>query len=110
MLKPDEAFATYRDIDCVLSFYDPSLKIHQFAEPNKWYDCLFTNTRIIVNSDIKASEVFINKFKFESVNYNDTEALEKKLITLIKFKQTKINYEHDFKTWDVSMRRVIDKI
>lgn len=109
-LSPEIAFSVYKDIDCVLSFYDPNLRIHQYAEPNKWYDCLFTNTKIIINKDIEASINFIEKFGFNGINYSDSAQLKKMLNKLYKKRGEDIRYIHDYKPWEVKMNAIIDSI
>lgn len=70
-----DSLSYYFISDVVLSFYDPSIEINRKAEPNKWYDCVFTNTSFITNYGIETAKPFINCGLCYLINYDDDGAL-----------------------------------
>ena len=69
-----EAIASYFASDFVFTFYDPQIAINQLAASNKWGDAIFTNTGIIVNSEVKTAKFFIESGTAVSYPYSDIES------------------------------------
>ncbi|ELR63772.1 hypothetical protein C942_03441 [Photobacterium marinum] len=106
-----DALAIYYVMDLLLSFYDPVYEIHQRAEPNKWYDALFTSTNVIVNNDIKASEIFIDNYGFTGVKYGDVLGLINCFMDYQKDKdESKMTSYDDFICWDKRVHSVLKDI
>lgn len=71
----------------VPQLYDPATVNNVYAMPTKYYDCLMIGTPVVVSHgqiDV-AKEININNFGW-SIDYNDTNALEKLIFDLIKNK------------------------
>jgi hypothetical protein len=70
-----DSLSYYFISDVVLSFYDPSIEINRKAEPNKWYDCAFTNTPFVSNYGIQTADPFVKSGLCHLINYDDDRAL-----------------------------------
>lgn len=70
-----QALSLYYISDLVLAFYDPILPINRKAAPNKWWDCVATNTPFISNSEIETLKPFKEKNACFTVDYNDFDQL-----------------------------------
>ncbi|MEZ8267269.1 hypothetical protein AB6C99_11275 [Vibrio cyclitrophicus] len=102
-----DALAIYYVMDVLLSFYDPAYEIHQKAEPNKWYDALFTSTKVIVNNDIDASKPFIDDYGFIGVGYGNLTELIDGILSCNQEKHiSKDNDKNRFVCWDESVHLV----
>jgi glycosyltransferase involved in cell wall biosynthesis len=111
-LSNQESLALYFKVTCVVSLFDPSVEIHQRAEPNKWYDCIFTGTPIIVNREIEAANGFIKNHGFLAVDFGDAQGLAdmiSKLSDRQEF-QGKVAEPNGFDYWDVKMTGVLTEL
>jgi hypothetical protein len=72
-----DSLSYYFISDVVLSFYDPKIEINRKAEPNKWFDCVFTNTHFIANYGIETAQSFLKTGLCHLINYNDDTSLLK---------------------------------
>jgi len=70
-----ESLAQYNVNDVVLTFYDPAIRINQFAIPNKWGDAVAMGTPIIVNAGIRTAEKILDRGAALRVSFDDPEAL-----------------------------------
>jgi len=70
-----ESLSYYFISDVVLSFYDPKIEINRKAEPNKWFDCAFTNTPFIANYGIETAQPFLKTGLCHLIKYNDDASL-----------------------------------
>jgi len=112
ILSNQESLALYYEVACVISLFDPSIEIHQRAEPNKWYDCIFTQTPIIVNNEIEAANWFIKNHGFFSVDFNDAKALANVICNIderVKLKNKVVN-PNGFDYWDVKMTGYLNEL
>ena len=66
-----QALAYYRAADMVLTMYDPTSRINQFAEANKWGDALATRTAILVNSEVKTAAPYLAAGVAFGVGFDD---------------------------------------
>jgi hypothetical protein len=97
-LSPEDALSYYFASDVVLTFYDPKITINRKAEPNKWQDCIATNTPFISNWGIDTLKPFLENESCFAVDYeskkdltilvhsllNDRTLLQKKKLNLAK--------------------------
>ena len=111
-ITSEESLALYYEVDCVVSLFDPCIEIHQRAEPNKWYDCIFTDTPIIVNHEIKASIPFVKHFNFRTVSFKDSKALAKEILTLKKRRLSSNKEVHlqGFQYWDIKLEGILKHV
>ena len=58
-LSQHEALALYRQADLACTFYDPAIQINRYAEPNKWWDCVFMGTPPVLNEGIATAKSLI---------------------------------------------------
>ncbi|MHB2155246.1 glycosyltransferase family protein [Calditrichota bacterium GD2] len=86
-LKNYEALAYYKVSDLVVTFYDPNIKINQYAEANKWGDAIFFNVPVLVNSEVKTANFLRRYDSCFSFKYKDVEGITKFLIKLIENKE-----------------------
>ncbi len=71
----EEALALNYRAHLVLTYYNPQLEINRVAEPNKWGDCIVTNTPFIVNSEVTTAQEFRDAGACFSVKYDDVQGL-----------------------------------
>jgi len=86
-LKNYEALAYYKVSDIVVTFYDPKMKINQYAEANKWGDAIYFNVPILVNSEVKTANFLRESDVCFSFKYNDIDGIAKFLKELINNKE-----------------------
>lgn len=111
-LSNEEALALYWKSDITLTYYDPDIAINRLAEPNKWGDCIVTNTPFVVNSEVitakpymEADACFHIPFQdeisfvklFENL-INDKDSLKRKRENLLKF---------DVLAWDLEITSLL---
>lgn len=70
-----ESLKQYTKNDVVLTFYDPSVKINQYAIPNKWGDAVAMGTPIIVNEGVRTAKALLETGAAYSVAFSDPAAL-----------------------------------
>lgn len=104
-----DSLSYYFISDIVFSFYDPSIEVNRRAEPNKWYDCLFTKTRFITNKGITTSSPFVEMGLCYEVNYGNVEQL---LEMIHKLPVSPLNFiaSFDVDFWDVKVRKILQEI
>jgi glycosyltransferase involved in cell wall biosynthesis len=81
-LPQAEALALYQISDVLLTFYDPSVEINRYAEPNKWGDALCFGVPFIVNSEVETGREFVDAGVAFSIPYGDPDALVSLLLEL----------------------------
>lgn len=108
----EEALALNYRAHLTLTYYDPKIEINRVAEPNKWGDCLATNTPFIVNSEVVTAKEFIDAEACFHVPYEDVDSLAALLdrlsvdrTELIKVKERLANFSAS--AWDDGMRKII---
>ena len=104
-----DSLSYYFVSDVVLSFYDPSIEINRKAEPNKWFDCVFTNTPFIANYGIDTVEIFVEIGLCELVTYNNADALLAKIINM-KSRRRVTMYEANQYVEDLGVNFWDDKV
>lgn len=77
-----EALSWYRATDLVATFYDPRILINQWAEANKWGDCVTMQTPFVVNEEVRTAQEFLSAGAAFSVPFNDSDALADLLVSL----------------------------
>ena len=114
-VSPEEAMALYYKSHLVCTFYDPSININLFAQPNKWYDCIVTNTPFVVNSEVITAHPYISAGACFTVHYDDwrgLSALFKELAgDMDKWRAVQrslAKFEVEF--WDVRMRGIVGEL
>ncbi len=108
----EEALALNYRAHLTLTYYDPALEINRVAEPNKWGDCLATNTPFLVNSEVVTAKEYIDAGACVHVPYNDVDALVALLTRLSEnpaelqeVKNQLANFSAS--AWDDGMRKII---
>ncbi|GAC29869.1 glycosyltransferase family 1 protein [Brumicola pallidula] len=116
-LNNQDSLSYYFVSDVVLSFYDPSIEINRKAEPNKWFDCLFTETHFITNYGIETAERFANTGMCYQLDYGNSEQLVQLIYDLnVRKNETKaISYVNLIKElnvdfWDEKVRKIVQDI
>lgn len=108
----EEALALNHRAHLTLTYYDPAIEINRVAEPNKWGDCIATNTPFLVNSEVVTAKEFVDAGACVHVPYNDVDALVallERLATdraeLNAVKERLANFSAS--AWDDGMRKII---
>jgi len=70
--------------DVVVTFYDPTIRINQYAIPNKWGDAVAMTTPIIVNEGVKTAQHLHDVGAAFEVPFQSPEALADLLVMLSK--------------------------
>jgi hypothetical protein len=70
-----DALAICREVDVVLTLYDPTTPINRFAESNKWGDCIAMTTPFIVNSEVETARHYVSRGCAWAVPFGDASAL-----------------------------------
>lgn len=111
-LSNEEALSYYYDSDVVISLYDPAIEINRKAEPNKWWDCVATNTPFITNNNIDTVINFDGLVKYWVIDYNE----QKSLLKFLFYNKNEIK-QHDkclanvnIELWDVKISNLINKV
>jgi hypothetical protein len=81
-LPQTEALAWCRAVDLVATFYDPTVPINRWAEPNKWGDCVTMRTPFVVNSEVRTASEFTDVGAAFATPFDDADALIEMLIGL----------------------------
>lgn len=99
----------------VITLYDPAIRINQLAEPNKWGDCIFTNTPFITNREIITAKPFIENNACFDINYSNEDEFIELLMKMSK--NTEIvkpvmknldKFKSIYKPWNVAMKEILD--
>jgi glycosyltransferase involved in cell wall biosynthesis len=112
-LSNEEALAIYYKSHLAFTFYDPRLEINRLAEPNKWWDCVVTQTPFITNSEVVNASLFIKRKACFYVNYDDWSGLAQMITELNKnqkkWREVQKNLgEFDVKLWDNAMQQLLE--
>lgn len=110
----EEALALNYRAHLTLTYYDPALEINRVAEPNKWGDCIATNTPFIVNTEVITAKEFVDAGACFTAPYHDVDALAQLLGRLAKdrseltaVKERLANFSAS--AWDDGMRTIIQE-
>lgn len=68
-----EALALCADSSIVFTLYDPAVQINQFAEPNKWGDCVAVGVPFIVNEEVRTAKAYVDAGAAVSFPYDNPE-------------------------------------
>lgn len=71
VVSQKEALEVYTFSDIVLTYYDPIVEINNFAESNKWGDCISCGVPFVVNSEVKTAAQYVLDGVAFSFNYQD---------------------------------------
>ena len=112
-ISAEESLANYFRSHFVFTYYDPAIEINTRAEPNKWEDCVATQTPFIVNSEVSTAERFIRRQACAHAPYHDASGLA---LLLRQFAADRSEWEmmqrslSEFETtaWDTEMLRLLD--
>lgn len=77
-----ESLAHYRQVDVVVTFYDPKSEINRFALPNKWGDAIAMGTPVIVNRGVRTAQPLVSAGAAFLVDFYSPEELADLLIDL----------------------------
>lgn len=108
----EEALALNYRAHLTLTYYDPAIEINRVAEPNKWGDCIVTNTPFIVNSEVITAKEYMDAGACFHVPYNDIDALAA-LLERLSADRTELNAVKErlanfsAAAWDDGMRKII---
>lgn len=117
-ISTEESLALYWSAHATLTYYDPAIAINRVAEPNKWGDCIATNTPFIVNSEVRTAEPFVRAGACFALPYHDDAALAALLRELARdrarIEQVRQNlHKFDAPAWDTAfaglMQGVLEK-
>lgn len=112
-LNAQDSLSYYFVSDLVFAFYDPSIEINRFAEPNKWYDCVFSNTKFVTNKGLLTSSQLEDVGLAHTVQYGDFVELFKLILKLME-ENSKLNKEIlenlGYQFWDVKVREIIEQL
>lgn len=108
-----EALALYREVQVVLSFYDPNRKINALAAPNKWMDCLAFGVPFVTNKSILTVKDFMDSGLCHVVAYDDPVELAlllhklacQKVPMTINLEELRARYD-----WDLQFTKVMGSI
>jgi len=110
----EEALALNYRAHLTLTYYDPASEINRVAEPNKWGDCIATNTPFLVNDEVITAKEYMDAKACFHVPYNDSEALANLLDRLASdrselaaVKERLANFSAS--AWDDGMRKIIQE-
>jgi glycosyltransferase involved in cell wall biosynthesis len=81
-LSHAEAMARMVDADLVSLMYDPSLEIHTYAAPNKFFDALMLGKPVLCSRGMRLAEEIEEAGCGLAVTYGDAEALRAAVVTL----------------------------
>lgn len=113
-ISSEESLSYYFDSDFVVTLYDPSLEINRKAEPNKWWDCVATNTKFIANEGIDTLKLFDEAIEYIKVDYSDENSLCDYLLSLNNKIQSskRVNCSPTFNSelWDHKFNLVLDNL
>lgn len=112
-LSPVESLKNYFDSDLIFTFYDPNIEINKFATPNKWGDCLVTDTIPILNEEIETINDYFPMGGFYKVKYNDGVGLHKTVMDIYKFPEKLKKKKEKLKTnprffWDSQIEDILN--
>lgn len=110
----EEALALNYRAHLTLTYYDPAIEINRVAEPNKWGDCIVTNTPFIVNSEVVTAKEYIDAGACFAVPYNNVDALAALLRRLADNRQELAEVKarlanFSASAWDDGMRKIIEE-
>jgi len=110
-----ESLALYYRSHLVFTYYDPTIEINRLAEPNKWEDCIATQTPFMVNSEVQTAQRFITAGACVHAPYHDADALAFQLRSLAAERDRWIRLCERlaaFQTpaWDVEMLRFLEEL
>jgi hypothetical protein len=109
------SLAHYRSADVVLTFYDPQLEINRIATPNKWGDCLVTNTVPIINEEVLTINDYFPFGGYVAIKYGDSKALLNAVMNLyenpsfLKKKKEELQLNPSF-FWETQLDDITSKI
>ncbi len=111
-LDQPNALAHYGRAHATLTFYDPVVEINRYAEPNKWGDCILTQTTFIVNREVVTAKPFFDAGSCFAVPFHDDRALADLLQRLSDNPSEAIEAGQRLKQfggdpWEIQMQRVI---
>ncbi|MCL1044145.1 hypothetical protein L2737_02205 [Shewanella electrodiphila] len=107
-LSNEEALSFYFESHLVISLYDPSIKINRLAEPNKWWDCVLSQTPFISNFGVSTVERYNDLVEFHLIDYKTPYSLFEAIEKVSKINRTKKPVKLNcFKFWDDEMKDII---
>lgn len=68
----DVALSYYKIADFVFTYYDPAIRINQYAESNKWGDAIANEVPILVNNEVKTSDFLVEADCCATFKYSDS--------------------------------------
>lgn len=107
-ISSEESLSYYFDSSIVISLYDPRVEINQNAEPNKWWDCVVTNTPFVTNYNINTASDFQGLTDVSYIDYFSEKSLVLFLQNYVANKgANKVQKSH--KMWDELMAELLNK-
>lgn len=76
VVTPAESLELASHCDAVFAFYEPSCENHLFASPNKLFDGMSVGRPVIINSEVKMSELAERLTVGLLCEYNDAKGLQ----------------------------------
>lgn len=74
-ISNDVALSLYRNADFVFTYYDPAIKINQYAESNKWGDAIAHEVPVLVNSEVRTADFLIEAGCCVIFDYSDSASV-----------------------------------
>lgn len=112
-ISNEEALALYYNSHLAITYYDPSIKVNQLAEPNKWGDCIATQTPFLTNIEILTAKPYFEKKACLGLPYYDIDSMVDLLNELSndlsKLKPINDNIKKfRFDPWDIAMKDLLE--
>lgn len=113
VISNEESLALYYKSHLCFTYYEPKSEVNLLAEPNKWGDCIATNTPFLTNSEILTAKEYIANEICISIPYYNTKELESFLsqvsndLSLLE-KYYKNIKKLKFEPWDVEIKSLLN--
>ncbi len=114
-LPMDEALALNYAAHLSLTFYDPAIELNRIAEPNKWEDCIATQTPFIVNSEVTTARRFMERDACVHVGYHDWQGLAEVLKRMAENREEWAKVQQNLCTfatpaWDEGVLHLLEEL
>lgn len=112
-LDPISSLREYHNSDLIITFYDPAVEINRVATPNKWGDCLMSNTVPIINKEIQTKNDYFPKGGYFEVEYNNSDDLLKIVMeiynnpNILKRKKEELNKNPKY-FWETQLNEILN--
>lgn len=103
----------YKKSHVAITLYDPEIEINRIAAPNKWGDCLATETIPVINREVTTINEYFPFGGFMLIDYGDY----KQLFEVLQYLTQDSHYEETLKSlkknefyyWDTKLTEILNK-